>query len=86
MVEFAIVLPVLYYPSGSTGLVGQPFRACEVSTVQLPFPLSGSIKIVQSAEMRAEMRVEVAATPPPLPTTNTGWATNAPPANTCPTT
>jgi len=44
----------IYYPTGSTGAVGQPVRACVVATAQLPF-LGTSIKIVQSAEMRVEV-------------------------------
>jgi uncharacterized protein (UPF0333 family) len=50
----------LYYPTASTGAVGQPVRACVVSTVGL-LPMLGagpSLQIVESATMR----VEVAAT------------------------
>jgi Flp pilus assembly protein TadG len=52
-------LVYLYYPTGSTGAVGQPVRACVVATAQLPF-LGTSIKIVQSAEMRVEVTRTVA--------------------------
>jgi uncharacterized protein (UPF0333 family) len=46
----------IYYPTGSSNAVGQPIRACVVSTVGL-LPMLGagpSIQIVESATMRIE--------------------------------
>jgi uncharacterized protein (UPF0333 family) len=46
----------LYYPTGSSNLVGQPVRACVVSTVSL-LPMLGAgptLQITESATMRIE--------------------------------
>jgi uncharacterized protein (UPF0333 family) len=64
----------LYYPTGSSNLVGQPVRACVVSTVNL-LPLLGagpSLHIVESATMRIEQ-------------TATTWSTAGNPVGGVPT-
>ncbi|MGH3266043.1 MAG: hypothetical protein ACRDNS_29080, partial [Trebonia sp.] len=44
----------IYYPSGSTGAVGDTVRACVVTTVQFPFLSIGSGTMAQTATMRIE--------------------------------
>jgi len=43
----------LYFPTGSTGAVGQTVRSCVVTTLQFPLGL-GSGTLAQSATMRVE--------------------------------
>jgi Flp pilus assembly protein TadG len=50
----------LYYPTGSSNVVGSPVRSCVTATVQLPF-LGITQKMVQSAEMRIEVARTAAA-------------------------
>jgi Flp pilus assembly protein TadG len=46
----------LYFPTGSSNAIGNPVRACVVSSVQLLPILGGAtLKIVQSATMRIEV-------------------------------
>jgi uncharacterized protein (UPF0333 family) len=69
----------LYYPTGSSYVVGQSVRACVVSTENL-LPLLGagpSIHIVESATMRIEQA-------PPTPTWSTAGNVGAVPTQ-CPT-
>jgi TadE-like protein len=54
--------------------------------IVLPVLILIILGILYFGRYETEMRLEVAATAAPPPNTDTGWATNAPPANTCPTT
>jgi Flp pilus assembly protein TadG len=50
----------IYYPTGSGGTVGQPVRACVISTVSL-LPMLGAVTSAQIVET-ATMRIEQAST------------------------
>lgn len=44
----------LYYPTGSTGAVGETVRACVLTTVQFPFLNITSATIAETGTMRVE--------------------------------
>ena len=79
--DVAKAVVYIYYPTGSSNVVGNSVRACLVTTVQLPF-MGTSAKIVQSATMRIE-QPQTAANWAPGPTT--GAPTTTAGAAGCPT-
>ena len=66
----------IYYPSGSTGAVGQPVRACVTSTVNF-IPLLGvsSTRIVETATMSVE----------DAPGSSAAWTPDSSVPSACPT-
>lgn len=70
----------LYYPTGSSNVVGNPVRACITATITLLPMFGGStVQIVQSAETRIEQAATLPSATPP------GWAADTRPA-ACPST
>ncbi|MGH2875703.1 MAG: hypothetical protein ACRDLV_05580, partial [Solirubrobacteraceae bacterium] len=54
----------LYYPTGSTGAVGETVRACVLTTVQFPFLNITSATVAENATMRVEQAETTAAWTP----------------------
>lgn len=60
----------LYYPTGSSNVVGNPVRACVVTTVTFPTPIGApATTIAQTATMRIEQLQTSAKWTPDLPAT-----------------
>jgi Flp pilus assembly protein TadG len=74
--SFSAVKVYIYYPSGSSGAVGTPVRACVISTANF-IPILGvtSSNLVQTATMSVE---DPAGSSP-------AWSPDASPPSQCPT-
>jgi Flp pilus assembly protein TadG len=60
----------LYYPTGSSNVVGNPVRACVVATVTFPTPIGApATTIAQTATMRIEQSQTAAKWTPDLAAT-----------------